>query len=98
MRRYGFINRYFATVARGLEPIAVQELERLGAQSVLPDFTGVYFVGDKALLYWVNLWARTIFRVLVPLGEFYCPNSDILYWEVQKISWDDCLTIIRRLA
>lgn len=92
------MNRYFATVARGLEPIAAQELERLGAQSVLADFTGVYFVGDKALLYRVNLWARTIFRVLVPLGEFYCPNSDILYREVQKISWDDYLQPHNTLA
>lgn len=82
---------YFATVARGLELIAAQELERLGAQSVRPDFTGVHFVGDKAMLYRVNLCARTIFRVLVPIREFYCPNADILYQEVQKISWDDYL-------
>lgn len=75
---------YFATVARGLESIAAQELERLGAKEVRPDFTGVHFVGDRAMLYRVNLWARTIFKVLVPLREFYCPNSEILYREVQK--------------
>ncbi len=89
---------YFATVARGLEPIAAQELERLGAKEVRPDFTGVHFVGDKAMLYRVNLWARTIFRVLVPLREFYCPNSDILYREVQKISWDQYLQPHNTLA
>ena len=85
------MNQYFATVARGLEHIAAAELERLGAQEVRPDFTGVHFVGDKALLYRVNLWARTIFRVLVPLREFACSNADMLYREVQKISWDDYL-------
>lgn len=85
------MNHYFATVARGLEPIAAQELERCGAQGVSPTVTGVHFVGDKAMLYRVNLWARTIFRVLVPLREFSCPNSDILYQEVQKISWDEYL-------
>ncbi len=89
---------YFATVARGLEPIAAQELERLGAQSVRPDFTGVHFVGDKAMLYRVNLCARTIFRVLVAIREFYCPNADILYREVQKISWDDYLKPHNTLA
>jgi putative N6-adenine-specific DNA methylase len=86
------MNQYFATVARGLEAIAAQELERLGAQDVKPDFTGVYFAGDKALLYRVNLWARTIFRVLVPISNFQCYDSDMLYREVQKIDWEEYLT------
>lgn len=89
---------YFATTARGLEPVAAQELERLGAKEVRPDFTGVHFVGDRAMLYRVNLWARTIFRVLVPIREFYCPNSDILYQEVQKIAWDEYLKPDNTLA
>ncbi|MEG4971609.1 THUMP domain-containing protein [Microcoleus sp. K4-B3] len=85
------MNQYFATVARGLETIAAQELERLGAQDVKPDFTGVYFAGDRTLLYRVNLWSRTIFRVLMPIAEFRCYNSDMLYREVQKIPWDEYL-------
>lgn len=92
------MNHYFATVARGLEPVATQELERLGAQEVRPDFTGVHFVGDKATLYRVNLWARTIFRVLVPIREFPCPNAETLYREVQKISWDEYLQPNQTLA
>jgi putative N6-adenine-specific DNA methylase len=79
------MNHYFATVARGLEPIAAQELERLGAKDVRPDFTGVHFVGDSALLYRVNLWARTIFRVLVTLREFPCPDADRLYQRCKKL-------------
>ena len=86
------MNHYFATVARGLEPIAAQELERLGAKEIRPDFTGVHFVGDIALLYRVNLWARTIFRVLFNLAEFPCPNADRLYQEVQNINWERYLT------
>lgn len=89
---------YFATVARGLEAIAAQELENLGAEEVCPDFTGVHFVGDQALLYRVNLWARTIFRVLVPIKEFYCPNAEVLYQEVQKIDWDEYLKPDNTLA
>jgi len=85
------MNHYFATVARGLEPIAAQELERLGAKEVRSDFTGVHFVGDIALLYRVNLWARTIFRVLVTLREFACPDAESLYQEVQKIDWEQYL-------
>jgi putative N6-adenine-specific DNA methylase len=92
------MNNYFATVARGLEPIAAQELERLGAKDVRPDFTGVHFVGDTALLYRVNLWARTIFRVLVKLREFPCPNAERLYEEVQKIDWEQYLKPDNTLA
>ncbi len=92
------MNHYFATVARGLEPIAAQELERLGAKEVRPDFTGVHFVGDTALLYRVNLWARTIFRVLVTLREFPCPDADRLYQEVQKIDWEQYLQSDSTLA
>src|SRR4028119_2284644 len=92
------MNQYFATVARGLELIAAQELERLGAQEVRPDFTGVHFVGDRSLLYRVNLWARTIFRVLVTLREFPCPDGDRLYQEVQKIDWDEYLQPHNTLA
>ncbi|HEY9600254.1 MAG TPA: THUMP domain-containing protein [Allocoleopsis sp.] len=92
------MNHYFATVARGLEPIAAQELERLGASDVRPDFTGVHFVGDRALLYRVNLWARTIFRVLVTLREFHCPDAERLYQEVQKIPWEQYLQPHNTLA
>jgi len=92
------MNQYFATVARGLEPIAAQELERLGAKDVRPDFTGVHFVGDSALLYRVNLWARTIFRVLVTLREFPCPDADRLYQEVQNIDWEQYLQPHNTLA
>ena len=92
------MHHYFATVARSLESTAVREIERLGATEVRPSFAGVHFVGDKATLYRVNLWARTIFRVLVPIRDFRCPNSDILYKEVQKISWDQYLQPHNTLA
>lgn len=92
------MNNYFATVARGLEPIAAQELERLGAKDIRPDFTGVHFVGDTALLYRVNLWARTLFRVLVTLREFPCQNAERLYQEVQKIDWQQYLKPDNTLA
>src|SRR4028119_757565 len=92
------MKHYFATVARGLEPIAAQELERLGATDVRPDFTGVHFIGDSALLYRVNLWARTIFRVLVTLCEFPCPDGERLYQEVQKIDWEQYIQPHNTLA
>ncbi|MBE9137945.1 RNA methyltransferase [Nodosilinea sp. LEGE 07088] len=78
---------YFATVARGLEALAAQELEQLGAHHVVPDFCGVAFAGDRALLYRVNLWSRLVFRVLVKLAECPCRDADDLYRGVQTIDW-----------
>lgn len=92
------MNQYFATVARGLESSAARELERLGAREIRPDFAGVHFVGDRALLYRVNLWARTLFRVLVPIREFPCANAKMLYREVQQIPWNEYLEPDNTLA
>jgi putative N6-adenine-specific DNA methylase len=86
------INKYFATVARGLENIAAQELKNLGAINVNPDFTGVHFEGDKSLLYRVNLWGRTIFRVLKPIREIKSDNAQQLYNNVHNIDWEEYLT------
>lgn len=83
--------KFFATVARGLEAIAAQELKTLGAQSVEPDFAGVSFTGDQELLYRVNLWARIPFRILVPIHQCRCRTAKDLYEGVQRIDWDQYL-------
>ncbi|MFW6295972.1 MAG: THUMP domain-containing class I SAM-dependent RNA methyltransferase [Halothece sp.] len=92
------MTQYFATVARGLETIAAQELERIGAKDVRPDFTGVSFSGDRALLYKVNLWSRTIFRVLAPIEDFYCYDANQLYKQVKKINWENYITPDQTIA
>ncbi|MGB0562339.1 MAG: THUMP domain-containing class I SAM-dependent RNA methyltransferase [Spirulinaceae cyanobacterium] len=92
------MSRYFATVARGLESVAAAELTSLGAQHVKPDFAGVQFTGDRPLLYRVNLCARTIFRVLVPIAEFRCRNARELYRSIQAIDWREHLLPDQTLA
>ncbi|MBW4700309.1 MAG: RNA methyltransferase [Aphanocapsa lilacina HA4352-LM1] len=92
------MERYFATVARGLEAVAAAELEHLGAERIEAAFAGVQFQGDRALLYRVNLWARTIFRVLVPIGEFAAPDRERLYRAVQKIDWQRYVPMEATLA
>ncbi|NJL00157.1 MAG: RNA methyltransferase [Spirulinaceae cyanobacterium SM2_1_0] len=92
------MRQYFATVARGLEPIAAQEIRDLGGQSVEPGFAGVSFQGDRQLLYRVNLWGRTLFRVLEPLAEFPCRDAAALYRGVQAVDWADYLTPDQTLA
>ena len=83
------MNNYFATVSRGLESVAAQELERIGAKDVRTDFTGVHFKGDKALLYKANLWTRTTFRILMPIARVKSFTGDELYRNVQKLDWDE---------
>jgi putative N6-adenine-specific DNA methylase len=81
-------NAYFATVARGLEEIAAKELASLGAIDVRPDFTGVHFNGDKALLYRVNLWSRISFRILMPIETVKSYNAQQLYKNIYNLDWD----------
>jgi putative N6-adenine-specific DNA methylase len=89
---------YFATVARGLETIAAQELSNLGAENIKIDFTGVHFQGNQELLYRVNLWARTIFRVLMPIETIKCQNAAQLYRNVSLIDWSQYLHPQQTLA
>jgi putative N6-adenine-specific DNA methylase len=92
------MNQYFATVARGLETLAAQELEQLGAHAVVPGFCGAAFEGDRTLLYRVNLWARLPFRILMKLGEFPCKDAEDLYRGIQTIDWSLYLTPDMTLA
>ena len=92
------MNQYFATVARGLEAIAAQELEGLGAQSVQPGVSGVKFEGDGVLLYRANLWARIPFRILLKLQEFPCRDADELYRGTQALDWSQYLEPRHTLA
>lgn len=82
---------YFATVARGLEELAAKELETLGATDVQPDYCGVYFSGDRRLLYKANLWSRLAFRILVQLKKIKAFTAKELYRGVQSIDWSEHL-------
>ncbi len=89
---------YFATTSRGLEEITAQELTKLGAQEVKPDFTGVHFRGDQEILYRVNLWGRTIFRVLKPIATIKSENPQQLFRNVQKMDWREFIQPQQTLA
>ena len=89
---------YFATVARGLEPLAAEELQRLGGRAVKAEFCGVSFQGDQTLLYRVNLWSRLVFRILVTLKECPCRDADQLYQGIQSLDWRDSIPPDKTLA
>ncbi len=89
---------YFATCARGLEPILANELRAIGASDVKPGRGGVTFAGPRAVLYKANLWLRTAVRVLWPVLEADVPSTDALYEAVQTIDWSRYMTPDHTLA
>ena len=60
--------RFFAPCPRGLEGALVEELGRLGAQSIAPVDGGAAFAGPLELAYRVNLESRLASRVLWQVG------------------------------
>src|SRR5215813_4405826 len=89
---------YFATCARGLEPVLARELAALGAASIEPGRGGVRFRGDTALLYRANLWLRTAVRVLRPVLEVDVRSPDELYDAVRTVQWHEWMTPDHTLA
>jgi putative N6-adenine-specific DNA methylase len=92
------MERFFATCARGLEPVLGKELRDLGAGDVTPGRGGVHFAGDLALLYQANLWLRSAIRVLRPILEAAVTTPEELYDAVQTVDWSRYLTPEHTLA
>lgn len=89
---------FFATCARGLEPVLAGELAELGAAEIAPGRGGVAFAGDHALLYRANLWLRTAVRVLCPILEAPVTSPEELYDVVRSVDWSQYLTPEHTLA
>ena len=89
---------YFATCARGLEPMMARELVALGAADVERGRGGVSFRGDAALLYRANLWLRTAVRILQPVLEADVRSPDELYDAVRTVNWTDYMSVDHTLA
>jgi len=92
------IHGYFATCARGLEPILADELRAVHAGDVAPGRGGVAFTGGKAILYLANLWLRTAVRVLRPVLEAPVASPDELYDAVRAVDWSVYMTPDQTLA
>jgi putative N6-adenine-specific DNA methylase len=92
------VERFFATCARGVEPVLADELRALGAADVAPGRGGVGFAGDLGLLYRANLWLRTAVRVLRPILEAHVASPDELYDAVKGVDWSRWMTPDHTLA
>jgi len=90
--------KFFATCARGLEPLLAKELAAINALDIKKDRGGVNFSGDSTTLYNANLWLRTAVRVLQPLFSYICPTPDDLYEACRTVKWFDLMTTDHTLA
>lgn len=89
---------FFATCARGLEPVLAAELHELEARDVTPGRGGVSFASDRATLYRANLWLRTAVRVLCPILDAPATSPEELYDAVRGVDWSRYMTPEHTLA
>ena len=80
--------RFFATAAKGLEPLVANELKVLGMKEVKEARGGASFEGSRADAYRACLWLRTANRVLMPIARFAAPDAEALYAAVRKMPWE----------
>jgi len=90
--------RFFATCAKGLEYLLVDELRALGADEVREALAGVHFEGDLGIAYRACLWSRLASRILMPLAEFDANDDSELYHAVRTIDWEQHVALDGTLA
>lgn len=90
---YQKTHRYFAQISTGFDPIAVKELENIGAGQIQPGFRGIYFSADPDVLYSVNYKSHLISHVLAPLVSFKCRDREDLYREGKSIDWPSIFSV-----
>lgn len=89
---------FFATAARGLEPLLATELRALGASEVAETRGGVRFAGELVTAYRACLWSRVASRVLLPLTRFAAADPEALYAGVHALPWEEHLDVAGSLA
>ncbi|PLX84634.1 MAG: bifunctional 23S rRNA (guanine(2069)-N(7))-methyltransferase RlmK/23S rRNA (guanine(2445)-N(2))-methyltransferase RlmL [Desulfuromonas sp.] len=83
---------FFATAAKGMEPLLADELRQLGGLRATEARAGVSFGGDLELGYRTCLWSRVASRVLLNLASFPAATPEELYDGVRSIAWHEHLT------
>lgn len=86
--RAGTELQFFATAAKGIEPIVAEELRALGAANVKEARGGASFEGPPAAAYRACLWLRSANRVLLPLARFPAKDAEQLYTAVRRMPWE----------
>jgi len=78
----------FAVVTPGLETIASKELRDLGVKSLAIENGGISFAGDLKDIYRLNLYLRTVSRILIRLGHFHASAFSELEKKSSRFPWE----------
>lgn len=89
---------FFASCAKGLEYLLVDELAALGCTRATATIAGVNAEGTLADAQRAVLWSRLASRVLWPLAEFDCPDEHALYAGAAAVAWPEHLRADMTLA
>jgi len=79
---------FFATCARGVEPVLHAEARALGLARTERQVGGVRFEGVRADLWRANRGLRTAVRVLQRVARFAAPDADALHAGAAEIPWE----------
>lgn len=88
----------FISCADHLEPLLTEELKSLGLVDLRLGYRGIYAPNTLENIFKVNYLSRLATRVLLPLTQFACPDTQSLYNEVKKIPWLDYLDETKTFA
>ena len=89
---------FFATAAKGIETLLLEELAALGSTDVKETRAGVHFSGSLEQAYRTCLWSRLANRILLPIAKFHCLTDEYLYREVKAIDWQEHMDVHQTLA
>ncbi|NYZ63962.1 bifunctional 23S rRNA (guanine(2069)-N(7))-methyltransferase RlmK/23S rRNA (guanine(2445)-N(2))-methyltransferase RlmL [Luteimonas deserti] len=90
--------KFFASCAKGLEYLLVDELLALGCAHATATTAGANVVGTLEDAQRAVLWSRLASRVLWPLAEFACADEDALYTGARAVPWTEHLDASTTLA
>lgn len=90
--------RFFASCAKGLEYLLVDELQALGCTRATATVAGANVEGTLADAQRAVLWSRLASRVLWPLADFECVDEHALYAGAREVPWQEHLDTGHTLA
>ena len=80
--------KFFATVSRGIEDIACEEVHDLLGCRAIPDVGKIFFDGDLKSVYTLNLKASTLNRIMIQLCRNEFSSLDDLYRLAESIDYE----------
>ena len=93
-----YVVKLFAKTYKGLESILADELVRLGAEDVKPEFRGVQFSGDERVLYRSLYECRFALKILKFEYAFEASNEHQLYDGIYQYPWRELFDLEKTFA